>query len=124
MVQALSAAQKSAFDDFYNGAMDKDARRIRSALTDDFSFRGPVASFDDPDSFVQSLLGVDANVTNSRLLVDENRVAHLYVLDVLAPMQARIPMCDVLEFRGSIICTIELYADSRLFQPEAPEPIQ
>lgn len=122
MVCALSAAQKSAFDDFYCGAMDGDARCIRSALTDDFTFRGPVASFEDPDSFVQSLLGVGAKVTNSRLLVDEDRVAHLYQLDVSAPMQARIPMCDVLQFRDNYICAIELYADSRLFQPDGNAP--
>ena len=117
MRKTLSADRQKAFDDFYDGAMKKDARQARAALTDDFTFRGPMGSFDDPDAFVASLLAFDADVTESRLIVDGERVAHLFVLDVAAPMPARIPMCDVLEFRGDRIRAIELYTDSRLFEP-------
>ena len=117
MAETLSAERQKAFDDFYNGAMEKDARRIRSVLTDDFMFRGPMMSFDNPDEFVESLLDFDADVTGSRLIVDGEHVAHLFVLDVAAPMRAKIPMCDVLQFRGNRISTIELYTDSKLFEP-------
>ena len=119
MQRSLPAGRRQAFDDFYQGAMRKDARKIRSVLTDDFRFRGPMVSFDDPDAFADSLLGFDADVTESRLLVDGDRVAHQFVLDVAAPMRAKIPMCDVLEFRGDRISAIELYTDSKLFEPPA-----
>ena len=117
MTTALPAERQKAFDDFYKGAMSKDARQVRSALTDDFTFSGPLMSFDDPDAFVASLLGFDAEVTESRLIVDGERVAHLFVLEVAAPIRAKIPMCDVLEFRGNRIRAIRLYTNSKLFEP-------
>ena len=117
MATTLPAERRKAFDDFYKGAMKKDPQRIRSALTDDFTFRGPTMSVDNPDAFVEMLLNFNADVTNSRLIVDGERVAHQFVLDVAAPMQAKFPMCDVLEFRGNRISAIELYADSKLFEP-------
>lgn len=117
MTRTLSAERQQSFDDFYQGAMQKDGRRIRAALTDDFSFRGPLACFDNPDDFVASLLAVDATVTRSRVIADGARAAHLFVLEVTAPFRAAIPMCDVLAFDGDRIRAIELYADSRDFQP-------
>ena len=117
MNTALPAERQKAFDALYNGAMQKDPGLIRSALTDDFIFRGPMMSFDDPEAFADSLLDFDAEVTESRLIVDGERAAHLFVLDVAAPIRARIPMCDILEFRGSLIRAIRLYTDSKLFEP-------
>lgn len=117
MGRSLPAARQKAFDDLYNGAMKKDARQVRSALTDDFTFRGPMMAFDGPEAFVQSLLAFDADVTQSRLIVDGERVAHLFVLDIAAPFRAKVPMCDVLEFRGDRISAIELYTDSKAFEP-------
>lgn len=113
MTSALTADRRKKFDDFYNGATIKDTQQIRSSLTDDFTFRGPMMEFDNPDGFVESLLGFDGRVTNSRLIVDGDHVVHLYVLD----MGVKIPMCDVIEFRGNRFCSMELYADSRLFDP-------
>lgn len=117
MTMSLSVERQKAFDDFYAGAMNKNAQQIRSVLTDDFTFRGPMMSFDSPDAFVASLLAVDADVTESRLIVEGEHVAHLFVLDVAAPIRAKVPMCDVLRFEGNRICAIELYTDTKLFEP-------
>ena len=117
MEQRLSAERQQSFDDLYQGAMGKDGDRIRAALTDDFTFRGPLASFDNPADFIESLLAVDATVTRSRVIVQDSRAAHLFVLEITAPFRAAIPMCDVLEFDGGRIRRIELYADSKDFQP-------
>ena len=114
MTTTLPAERQKAFDDFYTGATIHDVQQMRAALTDDFTFRGPMMAFDNPDAFVESLLGVDGKVTNSRLIIDGEHVAHLYVLDI----GRKIPMCDVLEFRENHICSMELYTDSKLFDPE------
>ena len=117
MATTLPAERRRAFDDFYKGAMKKDAARIRSALTDDFTFRGPTMSVDNPDAFVEILLNFDADVTNSRLIVDGERVAHQFVLDVAAPMQAKFPMCDVLEFQGDGYVRSNSTRTRSLFEP-------
>ncbi len=114
MTTALPVERQKTFDDFYAGATIKNAQQVRSALTDDFSFHEPMMAFDNPDGFVESLLGFAGKVTNSQLIVDGNHVAHLYVLD----MGVMIPMCDVLEFRGNHICSMKLYTDSKLFEPD------
>jgi len=121
MTTSLSIERQKAFDNFYAGAMKKDAQQMRAVLTDDFAFRGPMTSFDNPDAFIDSLLAVDADVTASRLIVDGGRVAHLFVLDVAAPIRAKVPMCDVLQFDGNRICAIELYTDPSLFMSKNDE---
>ena len=91
----------------------KDVKQIRSALTDDFTFTGPIGDHDNPDAFAQSLLAFDGAVTESRIIAEGDNVVHLYVLDV----GAKIPMCDVIEFRGDKLASMVLYTDSKLFDP-------
>ena len=117
MSAALPDSQQNAFDNLYQGAMNKDRSRVRSALTDDFIFAGPIMSFDNPDAFVESMTAIDAVVTESRIIADDQDIAHLFILDVSAPFQARVPMCDVIRFRGDRISRIQLYTDSKLFGP-------
>lgn len=113
MSTTLAKKRQKTFDNFYNGATIKDAKQIRSALTDDFTFRGPMMTFDNPDAFVESLLTFDGKVTQSRLIVDGDYTVHTYVLDI----GSQIPMCDIVQFRGEHICSMELYTDSKLFDP-------
>ena len=113
MTKTLPAERQKTFDDFYTGATVKNARQIRAALTDDFTFRGPMMEFDNPDGFVEAVLAFDGRVTDSRLIVDGDYVVHLYVLDI----GTGIPMCDVIEFRGHRFRSMELYTDSKRFEP-------
>ena len=110
----LTPERQKTFDDFYNGATVKDVTKIRSALTDDFTFAGPMMQFDNPDDFVQSLLRFDGKVTRSRMIVEGDYMVHTYVLDI----GVQIPMCDVVQFRGERMASMELYTDSKLFDPE------
>ena len=113
MTMALTAQRQKTLDAFYHGATIKDAAQIRSALTDDFTFDGPIGAHDNPDTFVQSLLEFDGTVTESRLIAEGNNLVHLYVLDI----GVKIPMCDVIEFRGDKLASMVLYTDSKLFDP-------
>lgn len=114
MTTALSPERRKTLEAFYRGATLKDAKQIRSALTDDFTFDGPIGAHDNPESFVQSLLNFDGSVTQSKMIAEGDSLVHTYVLDT----GARIPMCDVIEFRGDKLVSIVLYADSRLFNPD------
>jgi hypothetical protein len=113
-ITKLSVARQKTFDDFYNGATVKDAAQICSALTDDFTMKGPMMTFTNPDAFVESLLGFDCKVTESKLIVDGDDLVHLHVLDI----GKQIPMCDVITFRGDKFASMVLYTDSKLFDPE------
>ncbi|MEM9636504.1 MAG: nuclear transport factor 2 family protein [Pseudomonadota bacterium] len=111
MSPPLSPARQKTLTAFYDGATQKDARRIRSALTDDFTFDGPIGAHDNPDSFVQSLLAFDGQVTRSRMIAEGDSLVHTYVLDI----GVKIPMCDVIAFRGDKLASIVLYTDPALF---------
>lgn len=113
MTTALSPERLKTLETFYQGATIKDAEQIRSALTDDFTFDGPIGTHDNPETFVQSLLNFDGSVTQSKMIAEGDSLVHTYVLDV----GAKIPMCDVIEFRGDKLASMVLYADSKLFDP-------
>lgn len=113
MTSALSPARQKTVDAFYHGATLKNAEQIRATLADDFTFKGPMMVFDTPDAFVESLLGFDGTVTESKMIAEADNLVHLYVLDI----GVKIPMCDVIEFRGDKFASMVLYADSKLFDP-------
>jgi len=115
VTRKLPENQQKAFDNLYQGAMEKDGNRVRSALTDDFTFKGPLTSFDQPDIFVDAMIGIDATVTQSHIIADGNELAHSFILEVSAPFEATIPMCDIIEFENNLIKHIHLYTDSKLF---------
>ena len=114
MTTAMSPARQNTVDAFYHGATVKDAKQIRSTLADDFTFKGPIMQFDTPDAFVESLLGFDGKVSESKMIADGDHLVHLYVLD----MGVKIPMCDVIVFKGDKFGSMVLYTDSKLFDPE------
>ncbi|MBL4826383.1 MAG: nuclear transport factor 2 family protein [Spongiibacteraceae bacterium] len=111
MTNQLSARRKKTLEIFYQGATVKDASQIRSALTNDFTFKGPIGNHDNPDAFAQSLLAFDGTVTESKMIAEGDNLVHLYTLDI----GVKIPMCDVIEFRGDKLASMVLYTDSKLF---------
>ena len=113
MATTLTTERQKTLDSFYQGASLRDVAQIRSALTDDFTFTSPIGNHENPDTFVQSLLEFDGKVTESRMITDGDNLVHLYVLDI----GVKIPMCDVIEFRGDKFASMVLYADSKLFDP-------
>lgn len=106
----LTSKRQKNLDAFYQGAGSKNIVKIRSALTDDFTFTSPIGSHDNPEEFAQSLLKFEGTVTKSKMISEGNNVVHLFVLDI----GAKIPICDVIEFRGDKISSMVTYTDSRL----------
>ncbi len=113
MTNALTPDRQKTLDTFYQGATVKDVTQIRSVLTDDFTFKSPIGDHDNPDAFAQSLLEFDGTVTESKMIAEGDNLVHLYVLDI----GVKIPMCDVIAFRGDKLASMVLYTDSKLFDP-------
>ena len=102
---------------YYDAAARKDRHALRSVLASDFTFRGPLMAFDDPDAFVEGILGMDfdANAEGSRFIVDGELVAHTFLWRMRAPASADVPMCEVFELSNGQIRSSELFYDSKLF---------
>ncbi|MBI3479301.1 MAG: nuclear transport factor 2 family protein [Nitrosomonadales bacterium] len=102
---------------FYSALAQRDAKALRAVLSDDFSFRGPMMQFDEPDAFTKMMISFpfEATASGSRFIVDGNNVAHIFRWDVSAPAKAEIPMCEILTVAKGKIQRSELFFDTKLF---------
>ncbi|MEW5963239.1 MAG: nuclear transport factor 2 family protein [Pseudomonadota bacterium] len=108
---------------FYDAFGRKDSKALRDLLTEDFTFKGPLMAFGDPESYVAAMaqLPFKADIESSRFIVDDGRVAHVFTFRMTAPAAATIPMCEVITLAGDKIRSSELFYDSKLFpMPKAP----
>jgi ketosteroid isomerase-like protein len=112
----MTPSQETALKQFYAGATAQDASMIRPLLTDNFSFKSTMMTFDNPDDYVAHLVGLCGHVTGSRYIAQDNQVVHIFTLNAKIPGgEAQMNMCDVFTFDGGKIALQELYADSKQF---------
>lgn len=102
---------------FYSALAQRDEKGLRATLADDFSFRGPMMQFDDPDAFTKTMVSFPfkATASGSRFIVDGNNVAHIFHWKMSAPVKAEIPMCEILTVAKGKIQRSELFFDTKLF---------
>lgn len=112
----MTAAMKTV-SAFYEAFGTKDWKKLRSLITDDFTFRGALSTFNGPAEFIagMSRMPFEGVPEASRFIVDGNRVAHAFVWKMTAPARAAIPMCEVLEVEGGRVRSSDLFFDSKLF---------
>ena len=111
----MKPEQKETLSRFYAAATEQDAMTLRSLLTDDFKFTGPIGTFDNPDDYVDHLVGFGGWVSDSRFIAEGDRVAHLCIYHMTSPGTATIPLCDIFTFDGNRLQAQELFTDTRLF---------
>lgn len=107
----------NAVTGFYSALAQRDAKAIRATLADDFSFRGPMMKFDDPESFANAMAAfpVEATASDSRFVVGGGDVAHVFNWEMTAPAKAKIPMCEVIKVANGKVQRSELFFDTKLF---------
>lgn len=112
----MTPVQKATLEQFYAGATAQKAEMIRPLLTDDFSFKAPMMSFDDPDAYVTHLVNFTGRVKDSRYTAEGNIVVHQFTLVAQFPCgEKEIEMCDIFTFKDEKIVSQELYTDSKQF---------
>ena len=112
----MTPEQKKTLDRFYGAATDQDGEVLRSLLTDGFTFKSPLVSFDNPDDYVAHLVGFCGSISESRFIAEGDRVAHTFMLNTRFPDgEATIPMCDIFTFDGDRIREQELFTDASRF---------
>lgn len=115
----MTPVQKAALDQFYAGATAQDGSMIRPLLSDNFTFKAPMMTFDDPDAYVAHLVGFCGHVKNSRYISEGDSVVHIFTLVAEMPDgQKYLEMCDIFTFDGGKIARQELYTDSKQFPDE------
>lgn len=112
----MNAAMKTV-GAFYEAFGRKDLKALRDLLAPNFTFKGPLMAFDNPESYVAAMaqLPFEAKILDSRFIADDDRVAHIFTWRMTAPAKAAIPMCEVFELKGGKIRSSELFYDSKLF---------
>lgn len=102
---------------YYKAMGLRDANGLRAVLADDFTFHGPLMAFDNPVAFTQTMVTMpfEAKTTDSRFVVGDNEVAHVFLWEMSKPAKAKIPMCEILAVTGGKILRSELFYDSKLF---------
>jgi ketosteroid isomerase-like protein len=111
MADAVSVAE-----DFFTAWTSKDFGRARSLLHDDLSFRGPIDTFTDADSYIQAiqqLSQIVVAVQRHKLFVDGDDVCVIYDLNTVPVPQS--PTAEWYLVRDEKIASIQVFFDARPF---------
>jgi ketosteroid isomerase-like protein len=101
---------------FFAAWTRKDFDRARSLLHDDLSFRGPIDTFTDADSYLRAIRQLSQIVTGAhrrKIFVDGDDVCVLYDLNTI-PVP-RSPTAEWYQVREGRIASIQVYFDARPF---------
>ena len=113
--KTMTAAPR-AVKAFYTALSEEDS----AVLTDDFTFKSPLAEFDTPEGYVDMVSRFGGWVETGRFLVDGDHVAHAFVYHMTAPGRADIPVCEIFELRDGRIRSSRAYNNAADFpSPEA-----
>lgn len=109
------ARAPEAVKNFYVALSEENSEKLRSVLTDDFTFKSPLAEFDTPEGYVSMVSKFGGWVETSRFVVDGNHVAHTFVYHMTAPGKADIPVCEVFELADGRIRSSRAYNNAADF---------
>lgn len=105
---------------FYTALTGQDRDFLLSALTDDFTFKSPLAEFDTPEGYAEMVGRFGGWVETGGFVVEGDKAVHMFTYHMTEPGQADIPVCEVFTLRDGKIASSRAYNDSADFpQPEA-----
>ena len=114
------AKAPEAVKTFYVALSEQDGPKLRSVLTDDFTFKSPLAEFDTPEGYVTMVGKFGGWVETSGMIVDGDQVAHTFVYHMTEPGQADIPICEVFQLRDGRIHSSRAYNNAADFPQAGP----
>ena len=109
------AKAPTAVKTFYLALSEQDSEKLRSVLTDDFTFKSPLAEFDTPDGYVSMVGKFGGWVETSHFIVEGNHVAHTFVYHMTVPGKADIPVCEIFELENGRIRSSRAYNNAADF---------
>ena len=105
-------------ESFLDAWTTKDFERARTLLKDDLHFEGPIATFDDADSYLNTLKGLAQMVTGLdklKVFVDGDDVCVVYDLKTAPIPKART--CEWYRVSDGKIAWVSAVFDARPFAP-------
>ena len=100
---------------FYTALSERNSKKLRSILTDDFTFKSPLAEFETPEGYVDMVGKFGGWVETLDFIVESNRVAHTFVYHMTDPGVADIPICEVFELKNGLIKSSRAYNNAADF---------
>lgn len=105
---------------FYTALTGQDRTMLLSCLTEDFTFKSPLAEFDTPEGYAEMVGRFGGWVESDQIIAADDRVVHTFTYHMTEPGKADIPICEVFHLEGDKIRSSRAYNDSADFpQPEA-----
>jgi ketosteroid isomerase-like protein len=105
-------------EEFFDAWTSKDFTRARELVHDDLSFAGPIDSFSDADSYLQSVQGLSQIITGiekRKVFVDGDDVCVIYDMHTVPVPESRI--AEWYTVRDGKIAAVSVVFDARPFAP-------
>jgi ketosteroid isomerase-like protein len=102
---------------YYEAVESKDMSLLRELLAPDFSFEGPMMTFDGADAFIRFMESApfEASHETIQMVSDDNSVAHVFLFSITAPAEAEVPMCEIFDLADGKIKSARLFFDTAKF---------
>ncbi|MDA0737452.1 MAG: nuclear transport factor 2 family protein [Nitrospirae bacterium] len=99
---------------------EKDEAAFRACLHADYSFKGPMMEMNSVDEAIHFMnrCPFESTTENCEVVVEGQKLVHIFDWNVTAPFQATIPMVEVMEFEGEKVKHARLFFDSAFFPAE------
>lgn len=104
----------------------KDASVFRKYMHVDMHMEGPMIAFESLDDFLDSIKGCpfESLCQNSDIIVQGDKVVHVFDWVVTAPFQATIPFVEVMVFEGDKVKTSRSFFDTAIFPADFIEQMK
>ncbi|MGZ3582430.1 MAG: nuclear transport factor 2 family protein [Ktedonobacterales bacterium] len=104
-------------DQYFAALTRKDWATLQTLLHDDLSFKGPLATLDKADEYLQGLERITARMTGMErriTLTEGENVLQVYDVTLAAP-EVTVPVAEWLQVRDDRIASIQMFLDPRPF---------
>lgn len=99
----------------------KDEAALQNLLHKDYHFKGPMMEMNGAKEAIEFMKNCpfESKNENCEVVVQGNKLVHIFDWNVTAPFQASIPMVEVLEFEGDKVKKARLFFDTAKFPAQA-----
>lgn len=99
----------------------KDEATLQKLLHKDYHFKGPMMEMKGAKEAIEFMKNCpfESKNENCEVVVQDNKLVHIFDWNVTAPFQASIPMVEVLEFEGDKVRKARLFFDTAKMPSQA-----
>lgn len=111
----MTAGPAQIIDSYFKAIEQSDFDRVRSCLADGFTYTGPNASFNDPESFIENIWHVGQilnHIETRKTFVDGNDVCSIMNFHVHLDERRSVPVVQWARVKDGKIDSIEVFFDA------------